>query len=212
MTVRAARAIAASALILGFLVGDSLTDQEPRIAALQPLNVESIGSTAFGKDAGAWPQRVPYSDSRLPVELVIRELNIAADVRPVGMTDATTMQVPRDISVVGWFEDSVLPISSAGNTVLVGHRDGVEDPNGIFRHLEELREGDLVEVEDLSQQRLDYEVTRVDVIGRDEFAREAPWIFNRLGKHHLVLLTCGGSYDASRGGYQANVIVVAKRT
>lgn len=212
MKVCAARAAAALALILGFLVGDSLTDREPGIAVAEPLNFASADSSPFGDDAIPWSHRVPYSDSRLPVELVIRELDIAADVRPVGMTDTTTMQVPSDISVVGWFDDSVLPISTAGNTVMVGHRDGVEDPNGVFRRLGDLQEGDLVEVEDLSQQRLEYEVTRVDVIGRDEFAGEAPWIFNRIGKHHLVLLTCGGSYDASRGGYQANVIVVAKRT
>jgi LPXTG-site transpeptidase (sortase) family protein len=212
MKARAAEVAAISASILGFLVGDSLTDQEPGIAATQPVHIQSAVSRSFSDDDLAWPQQVPYSDSRLPAQVVIPELDIAADVRPVGMTDATTMQVPSDISVVGWFDDSVLPISTAGNTVLVGHRDGVEDPNGVFRHLGDLQKGDLVEVEDLSQEHLEYEVTRVDVIGRDEFAGEAPWIFNRIGKHHLVLLTCGGSYDASRGGYQANVIVVAKRT
>ena len=35
-------------------------------------------------------------------------------------------------------------------------------------------------------------------------------VFSAAGDRRLVLITCGGPYDASRGGYQDNVVVVAR--
>jgi LPXTG-site transpeptidase (sortase) family protein len=154
---------------------------------------------------------VPYEDSPQPIRLTIPALEVAADVQPVGMSDSVTMQVPSDISTIGWFDRSVLPTSDTGHTVLAGHKDGVSDPNGVFRNLGNVLEGDVVKVLDQSGRRMSYEVTKVEVLGNQQFAQEAPWIFKREGEHRLVLITCGGDFDESRGGYQANVVVVAKR-
>ena len=122
------------------------------------------------------------------------------------------MQVPTDIAVVGWFDRSVLPISDSGNTVLVGHRDGVLDPNGVFRNLSQVRLGDRIRVRDMSGRSIDYTVIDVDVVSDEKFARQAHEIFATNGAHRLVLITCGGLFDETRGGYQSNVIVTAHRT
>ena len=128
------------------------------------------------------------------------------------LTDSITMQVPSDIQVVGWFDRSVTPISEVGNTVLVGHRDGANDPNGIFRRLADVSKGDLITVRDLKGRTLEYAVESVGLLGRSDFAGDAEEIFDTSGTHNLVLLTCGGEYDRSQGGYQANVVVYATRT
>ncbi len=143
--------------------------------------------------------------------MTIPALEVAANVQPVGMSDSVTMQVPSDISTIGWYPQSVLPISDLGHTVLAGHKDGVSDPNGVFRNLGNLLEGDAVKLQDQSGRRMNYEVTKVEVLENERFAQQAPWIFKREGAHRLVLITCGGAFDESRGGYQANVVVVAKR-
>lgn len=196
---------AAVALTLGFLVGDSLADREPEVGAPSAVRASSPASHV------ASPRSVPYADSPQPSYVSIPALNVATDIRPVGNSDATTMQVPSDIRVVGWYDRSVLPISSIGTTVLVGHRDGAIDPNGVFRNLASARKGDRVEVRDIAGRTQEYTVDRVTVLSDEEFAQRATRIFRRDGTHRLVLITCGGAYDAALGGYQANVVVTAKR-
>lgn len=208
---RYATSLLALLLVLGFLVGNFRADREPGdqhapVAVVEPSVVDHR-TRYLGANV-----RIPYADGGVPVHLRIPALGIHGDVRPVGMSDATTMQVPDDITVVGWFDRSVLPIAEAGNTVLVGHRDGETDPNGVFRRLGEINEGDAITVHDHSGRRIDYEVTRVDVLHDEVFARVAPNIFRTDGPHQLVLLTCGGLYDENKGGYQANVVVIAERT
>lgn len=205
MLHRASR-LAALVLALGFLVGSSPTDQEPEVPGVAvPVAVSP---------ANQYPPsyRVPYADSPQPVHLRIPSLKISGHIQPVGMTDAVTMQVPSDIAVVGWFDHSVHPISDAGHTVLVGHRDGVSDPNGVFRSLGKVRQGDVVNVRDQSGRRIDYEVVKVEMLADEQFAQKASWVFRVDGPHRLVLITCGGPFDRARGGYQANVVVIAKRT
>lgn len=204
MLHRASR-LAALGLALGFLVGSSPTDQEPEV----PAFTLAVSHIDVGGEAPAY--RVPYADSPQPVDLRIPSVDISGHVQPVGMTDAVTMQVPSDIKVIGWFDRSVFPISDNGHTVLVGHRDGARNPNGVFRNLENVREGDVVKVRDQSGRLVDYEVATVELVSDKQFAEKAAWIFRVNGPHRLVLITCGGTYDRTRGGYQANVVVIAKR-
>lgn len=207
---RHSTSLVALLLVLGFLVGDFHTDQEPGDRPAPAVTVQRFAVEDRPRDLGA-AARVPQADSGVPVRLRIPSLGIQGDVRPVGMSDATTMQVPEDIAVVGWFDRSVLPIAEVGHTVLVGHRDGAIDPNGVFRRLGEIGEGDAITVRDHSGRRIDYEVTRVDVLHDEVFAQMAPRIFQTSGPHRLVLITCGGAYDGEKGGYQANVVVMAER-
>ena len=203
--LRASIRLAAIALVLGFLVGDSLADREPEVVAspAQRASVPSSTEIATGS--------IPYADSPQPAHLGIPALDVATNIRPVGNSDATTMQVPSDIRVVGWYDRSALPISTAGNTVLVGHRDSAEDPNGVFRHLGSVREGDRIQVSDIAGRNVEYTVVQVALLSDEQFAQRAERIFRRGGRHRLVLITCGGEYDPNRGGYQANVVVTAKR-
>ena len=200
-------------LVLGLLAGDVITDKEPGPGPGSGSAHTSTGfATAAESRSPVVPTRVPYADRLTPMRLRIPAIDVVGDIQPVGMTDDVTMQVPGDISVIGWFDRSVTPSSEVGNTVLVGHRDGVSDPNGVFRRLGELGTGDEVRVRDLSGRVLKYEVSSVRLLDREEFADEAEGIFAIHGPHRLILVTCGGNYDAGQGGYQANYVVVATRT
>lgn len=195
-------------LVLWFPAGDSHTGRElgdrSSVPALEPFIAKDPTPVAASPSPAASPH--------LPVHLRIPSLDIDGPVRPVGMSDATTMEVPEDISVIGWFDRSSTPIAESGHTVVVGHRDGATDPNGVFRRLGDIQEGSAITIRDGTGRRIDYQVTHVDVLHDEVFAQTAPEIFRKDGPHRLVLLTCGGSYDADKGGYQANVVVMAERT
>ena len=198
--------LAVLALIFGFPVGDSLVDREPEARAMP----QQVSNTLEAYPVHTYV--APYGTSPYPARLAIPAVDVAAQVRPVGMGAGRSMQVPFDIGVVGWFDRSVYPTSEIGHTVLVGHRDGSTDPNGVFRNLGALRKGDEVTVHDLADREIRYVVTSTDLLSDAVFAESAEQIFRTSGAHRLILISCGGSYDAARGGYQSNVVVVAKRT
>lgn len=151
----------------------------------------------------------PVAQGTPPTRISIPALDVDADVLQVGMADDITMEVPEDISIVGWFMHSAFPGADEGSSVFVGHRDGRKDPNGVFRHLEQLDRGDLLVVWDESGQRRTYRVHSNELVSRTEFPQRAPDLFQLHGTQRIVLLTCGGSYDRAAGGYQANVVVTA---
>jgi LPXTG-site transpeptidase (sortase) family protein len=190
---------------LGFLAGCQSTIEEAAVSSTtqdpSPLSISA------GPPGSPWD---PYASSPQPSEIRIPELGIRAQIQPVGMLDEQTMQVPRDISVVGWFDASAFPASEVGHAVLVGHRDGVDDPNGVFRRISELSKGDTVSVVDLGLRRSVYRIKGTRVLSRTQFAEESASIFADDGVHRLILLTCGGAYDRERGGYQSTVVVTAE--
>lgn len=209
MNRRASRS-ATLLLGIGLLVGCTPADGEPGSEPVSLVVDADSGEPAVDV-AHEVPARLPFAGSPQPSSIKIPELDIRGSVQPVGFSAPGTMQVPADISVVGWFDRSAFPIGERGHTVLVGHRDGVDDPNGIFRRLGDVRRGDRVIVRDLAGRRVRYEVESVDVLGTKEFADRAAQLFSVTASHRLVLLSCGGVFDRSRGGYQATVVVIATR-
>ena len=144
-----------------------------------------------------------------PTRLRIPKLGISAEVASIGMQDEVTMEVPEDISVVGWFRYSPTPLSGIGTTVLVGHRDGATDPNGVFRNLDKIEPGDRVTVIDEDGTRWRYEVSDTELLDSAQFATAAEGIFDIEKEARLILITCGGEYIQSDGGYQSNTVVTA---
>ena len=195
-------------LVTGFALLSGCAEVDSRFENSGPVRESVPAKPEVGPQI---PRAVPYANSQQPVMLRIPALDVRGPVQPVGMTDEVTMQVPADIDVIGWFDRSVVPVAPRGNTVMVGHRDGVDDPNGVFRRLGELVPGDRIRLDDLAGRGIEYVVNEVDLLGRSQFAEQAADLFATDGPHRLVLLTCGGEYDRSRGGYQANVVVIATR-
>jgi len=56
-----------------------------------------------------------------------------------------------------------------------------------------------------------YLVVSRRVMSKDEFAQQSDQYFTLEGAPRLTMITCGGFYDKDAGGYQANVIITAKR-
>jgi len=83
------------------------------------------------------------------------------------------------------------------------------DGPAVFARLGELRRGDRVTV-DLQGGRTEvFEVRTVtSYLNRDFPADE---VYADQGGRFLNLVTCGGEYDADRGGYQSNVVVRTRR-
>jgi hypothetical protein len=143
-----------------------------------------------------------------PVDVAIPAIDYAAGVTPVGVTSAGDMSLPADPATLGWYKYGPSP-DAPGSTVLAGHLDSVTYGVGPLVRLRDVRPGDRVDVT-LTDGRTDaYVVVAIDRYSRTSLPDE---LFARTGPRRLLIITCGGEYDANAGGYQLNLVVTAAPT
>lgn len=150
----------------------------------------------------------PAQDGGQPILVSIEDLAVRSPVIPVASYGGV-MEIPEEITTIGWYSEGASPGSEQGSAVLVGHRDGVEEGRGAFYGIEELDSGDRITVTLSDGNRLKYVVNSVSVVDKDEIPAMADYVFATDGDPRLTLITCGGAYERDDGGYQANVIVTA---
>ena len=177
-------------------------------------------SSPPGPTAGGLPAdlpQVPVRDATAPagprepapVRLVVASLDIDMEVVPVGVADDGTMAIPPDAYEAGWYRFGPGP-GSPGHTVLAAHVDSRRSGVGPFARLRDVDEGARVVVTSAEGATHRYRVTSVRKVPKNE-APVASW-FARAGHERLVLVTCGGAWQADIGHYADNVVVTADPT
>lgn len=139
--------------------------------------------------------------------IAISALDVVAPVVSVGLAADGSMQVPEDVTTVGWYELGVVP-GAAGTAVFAGHVDSREQGRGTFFDLRRLDVGDLITVTHEQGS-----VTSWQVVARRSYPKdELPIgdIFTRFSEPRLVLITCGGDFDDQTRYYTENVVVYAE--
>jgi LPXTG-site transpeptidase (sortase) family protein len=107
---------------------------------------------------------------------------------------------------LGWWRDGAAPGDRRGTTLIAGHVDSATQGNGTFKRLVASRVGTRVRVTTGDGKVRTYRVTSVRRILK---AALPAGIFTQRGKRRLVLVTCGGPFDAAIGHYRDNIVVVA---
>jgi LPXTG-site transpeptidase (sortase) family protein len=92
--------------------------------------------------------------------------------------------------------------------VIAGHVDSDTGGIGFFARLLRAKVGDTVTLR-ADSHRLRYRVTSVKKVARKALATKSQ-AFKQTGPHRLVLVTCTGNFHRDRGGYDSNLVVVAK--
>ncbi len=176
--------------------------QPPSAAAATPAASTRV-RTRSARLEDVFGQRPPA-----PVGLDVDAIAIAAaPVDPVGVEPGGSMEIPTDISRVGWYEYGPAPGDDEGTAVLTAHVDSRIQGKGVFYDLDALRPGDAVDVV------MDDGTSRAFVV--DE-VRQIPKVdlptgelFRRDGEPRLALITCGGDFDPSSRHYRDNLVVLA---
>jgi hypothetical protein len=139
-----------------------------------------------------------------PTALVIRDLDVLAPVRDVGLDDDGELEVP-DETEIGWYRYGGAP-GEPGATVLAGHITWNRSL-GPFYQLGRAEPGDRAEVVlDDGSTRV-YEIVERTVFDKDALPRWRIW--RNTGPESLVLITCGGSYNPEIRRYRQNIVVFA---
>lgn len=145
----------------------------------------------------------------LPTQLLIPSVRINASVAPTGVLADGQVDVPKDARAVGWYEYGVRPGWPVGSSVIVGHVDSRTQGRGAMFTLKGVQVGDPVSVVREDGSRLEYRVVSRESI--DKGVLPTGELFSSDGPERLTLITCGGAYVKSAGGYQENVVVTAVR-
>ena len=144
-----------------------------------------------------------------PVTIELDALGVTAPVVQVGNTENLGMEIPPNVSDVGWWKHGPAP-GETGNAVMVAHVstrvDGVPT-RGVFYDLIDLETGDPVTVI-LTNGIVEFTVTEVVVYPKTEIPIDR--IFDREGPAGLVLITCGGEFDGETRHFDSNVVVYAR--
>jgi LPXTG-site transpeptidase (sortase) family protein len=128
-------------------------------------------------------------------------------VHPAATVDGV-LRVPENVRHVGWWDGSARAGEVFGSTVVAGHVDSHTDGIGFFARLLRIRVGDTITLRG-DNHRLEYRVTSVKKVARKALATQSQ-AFEQTGPHRLVLITCTGNFHRDRGGYDSNLVVVAK--
>ncbi|HTY71569.1 MAG TPA: class F sortase [Actinomycetes bacterium] len=165
------------------------------------------------------PPRIPVYDAHLgaaagpaphppaPTELTIKSIGVDAPVETIGVAADGTVAIPHNAYHVGWYRFGPAPGSASGSAVIVGHRDSRTQGRGALYNLGSAGLNEHIQVVLANGRTLTYRI----VERRLYVKRGLPWstFFTATGPPRLTIITCGGPYDRSRGGYQDNLIVTA---
>jgi len=154
----------------------------------------------------AAPAARPAGELAVPVRLGLPSLRVHAAVQGV-VTTGGVLGVPDDPARVGWWTGSVQPGSAAGSTVLDGHVDSAVSGAGALFGLAQLNAGDRVSVTDARGRDWTYRVYARQVYRKHQGLPAA--LFATTGPARLVLITCGGPFNAAARSYQDNIVVLA---
>ena len=130
-----------------------------------------------------------------------------APVDPVGIEEDKSMEIPVDVSRIGWYEYGPAPGAEQGSAVLTAHIDSREQGRGVFYDLDELDAGDTVDISMSDGTTRQFVVDEIRQIPKVELPTGD--IFRRDGDHRLALITCGGEFDAESRHYRDNIVVFA---
>jgi sortase (surface protein transpeptidase) len=185
---------------IGVVSGASPTPSPaPTAAASDGSNTLSTHSTELGAQA---------ANAAAPARVSIPRLHLSATPVPVGLAaDGRSLGLLPSARTVVWWAYGAAPGASTGTVLLAGHISWAGHA-GTLGQIGTLRVGDKVTLVRQDGVAVQYLVTgrrRVPKMSLSQLG-----LFATGGAPRLVLVTCGGQFNAVRHSYEDNVVIQAK--
>jgi LPXTG-site transpeptidase (sortase) family protein len=119
--------------------------------------------------------------------MVIEKIGVDAPVGVFGLDANGVPEVPYDREIVAWYDFSAEP-GKGGNAVFAGHYTWRGD--AVFRHLEDLQNGDRIVLRGEAGAQLVYQVFHSELIDQAD-AAAVSWMLP-TDYDVITLITCGG--------------------
>lgn len=199
----------------------SAVNAESAMAASDPQPALAGPGAAGDAPVDAWPSasRVPHStparvgeaapsqvDAERPQVLTLPS-GAKMNVRISATATTGELRIPTDINQAGWWDGGARLGDPFGAIVLAAHVDSFTQGIGRFAELLDVQPGDALRLDSrhLSGR---FRVVSARLVPKASVTATSP-VYSAQGPPRLVLITCGGAYDPSAGGYQSNMVVLA---
>lgn len=162
-----------------------------------------------GSGDTATERRSPAPDVaavHVPVRLRIPAIGVDAPVQPTGVQSGGALAIPPDPSDIGWWAGGGFPGDVSGAVILVGHIDSAASGPGALYRLQNVRPGQRITV--LAAGR----TYRYRVVALHAYAKASlpiAAVFGQRVTARLVIVSCGGPFDAATGHYLDNLVAYA---
>ena len=170
--------------------------EAPTTSASPPASASPATPARRSGRAAEAPEQV-----RLPSGTTVEVL--AVGTRPDGVLD-----VPDDIRKAGWWRGGSRLADAFGPTVIAAHIDSQTQGLGPYVELLRVRRGDQIVLRSAHLVER-FRVSSLRLVPRSSLAGVTD-LFSPTGPRRLVMVTCAGPFDESRGGYQNLAIVTAR--
>jgi sortase (surface protein transpeptidase) len=191
--------------ILALALTGTLAGAQPPPPPTTPASPGASPATAPA--ARSFQSERGYQPVAVPVRLRIPALRVDSRVERLGQQTDGTIAVPGRTDVAGWYEYGPRP-GQPGPAVILGHVDSREGP-GIFIGLSRVKAGTTVRIDRADGSSVTFRITSVSRVPKVQFPTDL--VYAPTLDATLRLVTCGGSFDRSRGSYRDNVIAYAQR-
>lgn len=140
-----------------------------------------------------------------PKKIRISKINVDAFIQKAGIDQENKVAVPTNVHLAGWFAESQKP-GQNGLSIISGHVSGQTVDGGVFKQLEQLKNGDEFEVEMGNGDVKRYKVIDTKKVKENESAN---YLFsqNPKVKSQVNLITCAGNFNSDTQLYDERVIV-----
>jgi hypothetical protein len=162
--------------------------------------------TSAAPQAPTLPPELTNPPDAAPIGLRIGALDVDAPIGPYGVDNRGRMDVPDNVSEVGWYRHGPSP-GGPGSAVLAAHVDLARQGPGVFFELDKLEPGEVVFVDYDDGSTQAFEVVARTIYDKKELPLDV--IFAKEGPPVLTLVTCGGNFSRSARVYDSNVVVYA---
>lgn len=183
-------------LLLIFAKGDLAANKEESF--VNPALTPSLASTPTPSPTPAIPEPTYFS---------IPKIQVAAPIIPVGTDGYGKMELPADISTVGWYSPGFKP-GEKGNAVIAGHLDSASGAGAIFYNLKELSLGDELLVTGQDGIIRTFTVTDKKIFPYDQVPMEE--VFGSIEEKRLNLITCTGFWNGAMHNYSHRMVVFSQ--
>jgi Sortase domain len=148
-----------------------------------------------------------YVPVAVPTRLRIPAQRIDTTLQRLGLEADGSIAAPTRWELAGWYAGGARP-GQPGVAVIAGHVDSATGP-AVFYRLPRLRPGAVVLVDRADGSTARFRVTGQRQVPKDHFPASA--LYYPTLRATLLLLTCGGTFDAATGHYRDNVVVSAEQ-
>lgn len=182
-----------------------------KLSAVVPLAVIpaiQVPNVVASSTVPATPTVAVASGTGLPVRIIIPALGVVASFQYNGLTPDNTMEIPTNVTDVGWYTGSVRP-GQEGVSVATGHvaqvRKSTVTKQGVFFNLNTLKPGDKLYVVNDKGETTTFVVRESRTY--DPTADATDVFTSTDNRAHLNLITCEGVWNQSQLGFSQRLVV-----